>query len=149
MPTLFRNSQTRKTEKPTPKVDESQRRKERHEVYDTRRWRKLRMSKLMAQPLCEDCLSRGKITPATQVHHVDSFMNYEGDKRLQKAYDYNNLMSLCVECHERMHNPLKRYMDEQEKIEDDEQKTVVERNKEILEAGNQSPDRNECKNRNR
>jgi 5-methylcytosine-specific restriction protein A len=31
-------------------------------------------------------------------------MNYEGLKRIEKAYDFNNLMSICKNCHQRIHN---------------------------------------------
>ena len=36
----------------------------------------------MANPLCEVCLANGIIKPAIDVHHIDSFMNYTGSKRL-------------------------------------------------------------------
>lgn len=41
------------------------------------------------------CLAKGIITPAVDVHHKDSFLNYEGSTRLYKAYDYSNLLSVC------------------------------------------------------
>ncbi len=78
-------------------------RKQRQEIYSSDRWHKMRLAKLIDQPLCEICLSKGKITPAVDVHHKDSFMNYEGANRLWKAYDYNNLMSLCKQCHAELH----------------------------------------------
>lgn len=59
---------------------------------------------MMEHPICEICLSKGVITPAIDIHHKDSFLNYRGMKRIEKAYDYNNLMSLCKECHQRIHN---------------------------------------------
>ena len=37
------------------------------------------------------------------IHHIDSFMNYTGTKRLAKAFDFNNLMSICKECHAKKH----------------------------------------------
>lgn len=82
----------------------STKRKERQEVYNTSKWRKLRESKLLEHPLCEVCLAKGIITPAIDVHHIDSFMNYEGLKRLEKAYNYNNLQSICKECHTKLHS---------------------------------------------
>ena len=36
-----------------------------------------------------------QITPAIDVHHIDSFMNYEGLKRVEKAFNSNNLQSIC------------------------------------------------------
>jgi 5-methylcytosine-specific restriction endonuclease McrA len=54
-------------------------------VYGTARWRKLRLVKLRANPLCEYCLAI-----ATQVDHKD------GNAR-NMAFD--NLQSLCQRCH--------------------------------------------------
>ena len=72
---------------------------ERQKIYNTDRWHKLRASKLMQSPLCEVCLSKGVITPAFHIHHIDSFMNYEGMKRKEVAYNPDNLMSICEQCH--------------------------------------------------
>lgn len=57
----------------------------------------------MCSPVCELCKVRGIITPATQIHHADSYLNYEGDRRLTVAYDYSNLVSLCDKCHAFVH----------------------------------------------
>ena len=43
------------------------------------------------QILCEICLEKGKVIPAEDVHHKDSFLNYEGQERLYKAFDFTNL----------------------------------------------------------
>lgn len=82
----------------------SDRKKERSEIYNSKQWKKMRKAKIMMNPLCEECLKSNKITTATQVHHIDSFMYYEGNERLAKAFDFNNLESLCDECHEKKHN---------------------------------------------
>jgi len=57
----------------------------------------------MQSPLCEICLARDIVKPAVDVHHKDSFLNYEGNLRLWKAYDSDNLLSLCKECHSFLH----------------------------------------------
>lgn len=75
----------------------------RQKIYNSSRWKKLRESKLMQQPLCEICLARGIVNPAIDVHHKDSFLNYEGNLRLYKAYDFSNLLSVCKECHSFLH----------------------------------------------
>ena len=77
---------------------------ERQKIYNTDRWHKLRASKLMRSPLCEVCLSKGVITPAFHAHHIDSFMNYKGMKRKEVAYNPDNLMSICEQCHSLLHN---------------------------------------------
>ena len=76
---------------------------DRQKIYQSTRWKKLRLAKLMDQPLCEICLAKGIITPAIDIHHKDSFLNYEGLARVDKAFDYNNLLSLCKECHSYLH----------------------------------------------
>lgn len=58
----------------------------------------------MANPLCEKCLEEGKITPAIDVHHIDSFMNYTGIERLKYAFSFENLLSICKSCHASLHH---------------------------------------------
>lgn len=97
MPTINkpRRSQTRRNEG---------KRKERMAIYNSARWRKLREAKIISDPLCEMCLSRGVTRPATDVHHIQSFMDTKDmETRKVLAYDPTNLMSLCDECHSRIH----------------------------------------------
>lgn len=94
MPTIVKQKKT---------VNTSIKRAERQAIYATKKWKKLRLVKLMQNPLCEKCLHKGIITPAVDVHHIDSFMNYEGVKRKEVAFNINNLESLCKECHQREH----------------------------------------------
>lgn len=89
--------------KPSKTKSRTFNRDDRQKIYQSARWKKLRLSKLMFNPLCQKCLEKGKTTLATQVHHLDSFLNYEGVKRLEKAYDFNNLQSLCETCHGLIH----------------------------------------------
>lgn len=45
------------------------------------------------------------IRPAEDVHHIVSFMTATDPlKRKALAYDYENLQSLCKECHQKIHN---------------------------------------------
>ena len=74
-------------------------REDRQKIYQSAKWKKLRLAKLMKDPLCEHCLKEGQTKLAIDVHHRDSFMNYSGLMRLTKAYDIDNLVSLCKECH--------------------------------------------------
>lgn len=77
---------------------------ERQKVYQTTKWKKMRLAKLMTSPLCEICLSKGITNIAIDIHHIDSFMAYTGLKRMNKAFDFNNLQSLCKECHSKEHH---------------------------------------------
>ncbi len=73
---------------------------ERRKVYESDRWKRLRLIKLSDQPLCELCLKDDKVTPATQVHHVIPI----SDDSNNSDYDIDNLMSLCAACHQKIHN---------------------------------------------
>lgn len=100
MPTIY------KPQKPQKKNDnfyDAERRK----IYNTERWRRLRAWKFACNPLCEICLKDDKIVPAEDVHHIVSFMSTDDiAKRNFLAYDYDNLMSLCKQCHQKVHNKL-------------------------------------------
>ena len=86
-------------------TEKSESRTERHKYYDTVRWRKLRIQKLMEQPLCEKCLEVDTVTPAVDIHHLISFMSVDNpNQRTALFYDYNNLQSLCKDCHATIHN---------------------------------------------
>lgn len=77
-------------------------------LINSQTWIKLRLTKLANNPLCENCYSKGKIAPASEVHHVipvENGINYDNMKRL--CYDYNNLQSLCRDCHVAAHVALK------------------------------------------
>lgn len=79
-------------------------REERMAIYASSRWRKLRLAHLMGHPLCEMCQREGRTVPAIDVHHITSFMSTDDPlRRLQLAYDPGNLMSLCKECHQKLH----------------------------------------------
>lgn len=73
------------------------------------RWQKLRRAHLEAHPMCEQCLKRGRVVAATEVHHmtpVSSVSDELGMERL--AYDPSNLMSLCCQCHKDIHDIMPR-----------------------------------------
>ncbi|WP_321425030.1 HNH endonuclease signature motif containing protein [uncultured Bacteroides sp.] len=91
-------------------TENSEKRTERKKWYNNTRWRKLRLQKLQDQPLCEECLKNGeKVTAAVDIHHIISFMSTDNEElKYQLFYDYSNLMSLCKECHQKIHNPAKK-----------------------------------------
>ena len=63
--------------------------------YDAR-WRKARTAFLQRNPLCNECMKRGKITPATVVDHI---IPLRGDRKL--FWDESNWQPLCKCCHDR------------------------------------------------
>lgn len=74
-------------------------------VYNTDRWYKLRLLKLMNNPLCEICIGIDKVESATQVHHLTPFMLGNSIEQIQwLGFDYNNLQSICDECHRNIHH---------------------------------------------
>ena len=50
---------------------------------------------LSREPLCRDCRSAGRLTPARDVHHIVK-LRERPDLRL----DSDNVMPLCRPCHE-------------------------------------------------
>ena len=78
--------------------------KDYQKLINTTRWLQLRREILTAQPLCQRCQEAGRLTAATEVHHVrpvEEAITY-ADKR-QRMYDPANLRALCHDCHVRTH----------------------------------------------
>ena len=91
--------------KPKRKYDKDTNRQKRQDIYNTTLWKRMRLSKLMRQPMCEVCLLEDKSTLAEHCHHLVSFMEAENEfERDALAYDSNNLISVCQLCHNRIHN---------------------------------------------
>jgi 5-methylcytosine-specific restriction endonuclease McrA len=63
------------------------------EVHATVRWRSLRDKFIKLNPLCQSCLSKGITKAAQCVDHIKAIQ--DGGK----AWDENNLQSLCNSCH--------------------------------------------------
>lgn len=98
MPTI---SRPKKTQKKIGDFYDDERRK----IYNSERWRRLRAWKFACNPLCEMCLKEDKTVPAEDIHHIISFMSTDDlQQRLYLAYDFDNLMSLCKQCHGNIHN---------------------------------------------
>ena len=57
-------------------------------------WQKLRDAKLAQDPLCERCMAKKEIKSADLVHHKD---------RNPQNRSWENLESLCNDCHEAIH----------------------------------------------
>lgn len=71
-------------------------------------------------PLCQDCLKSGKIVPTQEVHHIKSpfVPGLTEEEKDRRAYDENNLVCLCSECHWRRHHPEGIIQDKLEKYKD-------------------------------
>ena len=92
--------------------------KDKATIYNSREWKELRRAKLMAQPLCEKCLADGRaagvaggwIRSAHCVHHItpiETAATMEEMRRL--AFNPANLMSLCDECHHKIHEEMRSF----------------------------------------
>lgn len=58
-------------------------------------YKKLRKLYIEAHPLCEECLKRGQLTPAVEVHHIKP-VKWGG------KHSFDNFMALCQSCHTKL-----------------------------------------------
>lgn len=73
-------------------------------MIQSKRWKVLRKKKINANPICEDCMERNIVEPATEVHHViPAETALSVDEMEGLMFDYANLRSLCQECHANAH----------------------------------------------
>lgn len=78
------------------------------ELIDSPRWRALRARKLAAQPLCEECLKRGRYRQADEVHHIRPILSGRSrEARERLAFSPDNLESVCRDCHVSLHRALR------------------------------------------
>lgn len=76
-------------------------------LINSKEWKSLRKRKLANNPICEVCEESGKSTLAVEVHHripVESVSAKHQMKRLM--FSYNNLMSVCHDCHSEIHRQM-------------------------------------------
>ncbi len=68
--------------------------------YTNAVWRKKRAVILRRDEyLCQECKRYGRSRPATTVHHIFPVESYP-----QRSFTTENLISLCNECHNSMHD---------------------------------------------
>lgn len=97
MPTINRNHVSQKQ---IPYKHERQSDK----YYNTTAWKQLRLTYKMKNPLCEVCLQKGIIRPVEHIHHKKEILSGRTeDERQRLLLDWNNLQSVCVECHRNIH----------------------------------------------
>lgn len=74
------------------------------QFYSSKAWQDCRNEYMKkAHHLCENCLAKGIYKPAKYVHHIEELtpMNIH---RPEIALNFDNLMSVCVECHNKIHD---------------------------------------------
>lgn len=78
-----------------------------HKLLNTSRWQNLRSSYLQRHPVCEKCEENGRTRLATCVHHIIPVEDAKDAETMESlAFDGNNLMALCSECHDHIHKDL-------------------------------------------
>lgn len=81
--------------------DKRYRNQDSRKVYVSNRWVKVRKIALERDNyLCQDCVENKSISNASEVHHIKP-LDVGGE-----AYDLDNLISLCHECHMKRHSEL-------------------------------------------
>lgn len=83
--------------------------KEYNKLIHTSRWLRLRREVLSLHPICQRCEAEGRLTAASEVHHVrpveEAFSKAERERRM---YNPLNLQALCHDCHVKTHTELGR-----------------------------------------
>lgn len=70
-----------------------------NEFYHSKQWTRLRASVLRRDGYrCQVCRRYGRIRQATTVHHIEHL-----EDRPDLAMDPANLISVCAQCHNRLH----------------------------------------------
>ena len=74
-------------------------------LMNSRRWRALRMATIKrAKGLCEQCSAEGRVSAATEVHHIRPVESIKDPFVMEQlAYDPTNLKALCHYCHRQIH----------------------------------------------
>jgi len=79
--------------------------KKRQKIYQNPLWQRMRLSKLMEHPTCAICEMMGRVKLAVDVHHIISFTKGKTEAEQEAlAFDYNNIIPLCKECHWEIHH---------------------------------------------
>ena len=74
--------------------------------YTDSKWRRKREIILRRDGyLCRNCYRYGKRIEGTEVHHIFPLEKCTG-KYTSLALDSNNLITLCRDCHNKMHNKI-------------------------------------------
>lgn len=74
--------------------------------YKGNKWQQCRNAYIRSRSyLCEDCMCKGIVKGATEVHHVIPITQYNiNDPNI--TLNWNNLKSLCHDCHMARHNEI-------------------------------------------
>lgn len=77
--------------------------------YKSKAWQRTRaLAWSRDKGLCVDCMKRGLIKPAEEVHHIKE-LTPENIDDASVSLNLDNLVSLCRECHQDRHRGTSRY----------------------------------------
>lgn len=77
--------------------------------YKSGEWQRVRENAYQRDcGLCQDCLDKGIVTPAVDVHHI-VWLTRENIKDPNISTNLDNLISLCKDCHAKRHKKKKRW----------------------------------------
>ena len=87
--------------------------KDKSDIYNSKEWKELRAAKLRStNGLCEECLKQGVNTEARCVHHIVPIETARTKDEMRRlSFNWDNLMSLCKPCHDRMEATTEDEMD--------------------------------------
>ena len=98
-----------------------QQQRDKQVICNNKEWRRTRARKLRVNPLCELCESRGKVVAAHCVHHIVPIETAHTLEEMQDlAFDWNNLQSLCDQCHADVHKQAGSHTKEAHKQREEE-----------------------------
>lgn len=73
-------------------------------LLNSKRWKELRAWKLEQNPLCELCQAEGYVTSAIDIHHKEPVESGRTEFEMEQlCFNPNNLQSLCISCHAKVH----------------------------------------------
>lgn len=81
----------------------TEKRKLRMKIYQSEKWKDIKNAHLMQYPICQICEKE----LAEDVHHISTFL-VDNSIDIEKAFDYDNLLSVCKKCHGKIHQPKKK-----------------------------------------
>ena len=92
-------------------------------LINSARWKKLRVQKLKANPVCEECAKRDVSTLATEVHHITPVESVAGVTAMERLmFSWKNLQSLCHACHADIHK--RAFSHSKESIQDNNKRAT-------------------------
>ncbi|WP_093046517.1 HNH endonuclease [Thalassobacillus cyri] len=74
--------------------------------YQSKAWRDLRTAALKRDNYeCQECKRQGRVEPAQNVHHIKEVKQFP-----QLALILDNLEAICINCHNKEHKRLEKYI---------------------------------------